>query len=506
MARESQGRTVHIVSVGSASATGPEAMNSRLAEERARAPIAVLDHYLVNVPHEYHNIYGTGDTYSPRSVSAQEHRRYQHVHLVAYFEGELSPSRQIPPQPATMPVLAATAAPIPKAPPVSGTFTSGAPGSRFTNMVGMDFVQLPPGVFTLGSPSSEYGHSEKERAHQVSLTKGFYIQTTEVTQGQWEAVMGENPSHFQICGSDCPVEQVSWFDVQRFIQRLNEMEQTRTYRLPTEAEWEYACRAGSSTAYANGGTIKDDTCGHNEALESLGWYFRNSELGTHPVARKQPNAWGLYDMHGNVWEWCRDWQAKYPFTPVTDPIGPEKGFHKIRRGGSWSHYPMYCRSAYRSWYDPDNRTAEIGFRLVRDLKESPEPAPVRSMPAPQPAREPVDSPRVSEECIILHDVTFALDSAEIRPAMVPILDKVAQMLMTNPRRITLTGHTCSLATNKYNQRLSERRVETVRRELVRRGLDPSRITTGAMGETHPRYDNSTEAGRSLNRRVEIRIR
>jgi formylglycine-generating enzyme required for sulfatase activity len=230
----------------------------------------------------------------------------------------------------------------------------------YMNALGMEFVYIPPGTFMMGSPSGlfsgESGRDSDETQHRVTLTQGCYLQTTEVTQGQWNDVMGRNPSYFKNCGNDCPVEQVSWNDVQEFIRRLNQREGTNKYRLPTEAEWEYACRAGSETAYCYG-----DSQG---GLGGYAWYSDNSDSKTHPAGQKQPNAWGLYDMHGNVWEWCQDWCGDYPSGAVTDPEGPSSGGYRVFRGGSWYCNTLYCRSAFRYWSSPDLRSLILGFRLA----------------------------------------------------------------------------------------------------------------------------------------------
>ncbi|MBI9087566.1 MAG: SUMF1/EgtB/PvdO family nonheme iron enzyme, partial [Desulfobacterales bacterium] len=256
-------------------------------------------------------------------------------------------------------------------------------GGAFTNAIGQSFAYIPPGTFTLGSPTDELGRSSNETQHQVTLTNGFYLMTTEVTQGQWRAVMGTSPSYFSNCGDDCPVEYVSWNDCKAFITALNALEGTDKYRLPTEAEWEYAARAGSTTALANGGiTVTDGSYDPN--LDAMGWYGYNSCVsytgcyntggswsgcgcaGTHPVGGKQPNAWGLYDMHGNVWEWCEDWYGEtYPSGSVTNPTGPATGSYRVPRGGSWLYYAQYCRSAYRYNYTPTGRYGNIGLRLAR---------------------------------------------------------------------------------------------------------------------------------------------
>jgi formylglycine-generating enzyme required for sulfatase activity len=225
----------------------------------------------------------------------------------------------------------------------------------------------PAGTFFMGSPVNEPGRDSDERRHKVSLTRPFYIQTTEVTQGHWQAVMGENPSHFRDCGNTCPVEMVSWHDNQRFIARLNAMAGVQAYRLPTEAEWEYAARSGSKTALSNG-ILTVTGCAYDAKLDRIGWYCGNSGNKSHPVAQKQPNSWGLYDMHGNVWEWYHDWYGDYPSEPVTDPQGPASGLIRVNRGGSWWWFARFCRSANRIRYMPFNHTGDIGFRLAMTPK------------------------------------------------------------------------------------------------------------------------------------------
>ncbi len=224
-----------------------------------------------------------------------------------------------------------------------------------TNSIGMTFVYIRPGTFMMGSPLSEIGRESNETQYQVTLTKGFYIQTTEVTQRQWRALMGNNPSDDSKCGDNCPVEQVSWDDVQEFIRRLNQKE-GGSYRLPTEAEWEYACRAGTNTRFSFGNS--------DSQLSSYAWYDVNCDERIHPVAKKQPNVWCLYDMHGNVWEWCQDWYEDYPSGGVTDPAGPLSGAARMHRGGGAGAYAKDCRSAYRYGGKPDLRGATVGFRLV----------------------------------------------------------------------------------------------------------------------------------------------
>jgi formylglycine-generating enzyme required for sulfatase activity len=231
--------------------------------------------------------------------------------------------------------------------------------------VRMEFVRIPPGEFMMGSPENEPGRYSDEKQHKVVLTQGFYMQTTEVTQEQWKSVMGSNPSDFKDC-DQCPVENVSWNDAQEFIRKLNQKEGKEVYRLPTEAEWEYAARAGSRTAFANG-DITELECKSDPNLEKMGWYCGNSENKPHAVGQKSPNAWGLYDMHGNVWEWCQDWYGDYPDGTVSDPVGPPTGSNRVGRGGSWDNDAQVCRSADRGRSDPGNRSRNLGFRLLRSV-------------------------------------------------------------------------------------------------------------------------------------------
>ena len=237
---------------------------------------------------------------------------------------------------------------------------------KSSKKLGMNFVYIKPGSFMMGSPSDEPERQGlRETQHRVTLTKGFYLQTTEVTQGQWKAVMGSNPSRFKDCGDDCPVEKVSWHDVQKFIKKLNRMEGTEKYRLPTEAEWEYACRAGTTTPFSFGRCLSSDQAnydGNNPLTECSKGKYRKKTL---PVGSFSPNAWGLYDMHGNVWEWCQDrWYRDYPTGSVTDPYGYSSGFRRVYRGGSWNRFARFCRSASRSYSAHESRYSRLGFRLA----------------------------------------------------------------------------------------------------------------------------------------------
>lgn len=243
--------------------------------------------------------------------------------------------------------------------------TAAPEGEAFTNSIGMKFVLIPDGTFTMGSPSSEPKRDSDETQHSVTISKAFYMQTTEVTQGQWREIMGNNPSYFKNCGDNCPVEQVSWNDAQAFIRKLNQREGVNRYRLPTEAEWEYACRAGTDTPFYFGNCLSTDQANYDGNYPMPGcskgeYRKRPVRVGSFP-----PNAWGLYDMHGNVWEWCQDWKGNYPGGYVTDPTGPSSGSYRVFRGGGWYYGAWACRSADRYYISPGDRRSSLGFRLAR---------------------------------------------------------------------------------------------------------------------------------------------
>lgn len=217
----------------------------------------------------------------------------------------------------------------------------------------------------MGSPENEPGRGKDEGQRPVRISQSFYIQQTEVTQDQWMQVMGDNPAHFSQCGGNCPVENVSWKEVQLFIFELSQRDPNGEYRLPAEAEWEYACRAGSETSFFNGG-ITNQECGYDPIHEPVGWYSGNAGGSAHPVAMKMPNPWGLYDMHGNVWEWCQDYYVKLKKTDQLqlDPQGPSFGYGRVFKGGSWGFAAHCSRSANRKWLISQIGTKNLGFRLV----------------------------------------------------------------------------------------------------------------------------------------------
>lgn len=253
----------------------------------------------------------------------------------------------------------------------------------YTNKLGMRFIPIPAGSFIMGSPESEPGRNWNETQHRVVISKGFYLGETEVTQGQWNRLVSPNPSSFKL-GDQYPVDSVSWDEAMAFISFLNKWEGTNSYRLPTEAEWEYACRAGSTTAVANG-DITLFSCKESEpALVEMAWYCYNSGLQDpardfkpRPVKTLKPNNWGIYDMHGNAQEWVQDacqwrdiWKAKVGVITdtyqdnIVDPL-ETKGDHRIIRGGGWYQNGKYQRSAYRSYYKPMAKKNSLGFRLVK---------------------------------------------------------------------------------------------------------------------------------------------
>jgi hypothetical protein len=207
-----------------------------------------------------------------------------------------------------------------------------------------------------------------EGSRKVSLKKDYYIQTTEVTQGQWKSIMGYNPSGFRNCGDDCPVEQISWHDAQKFINKLNLKEIGNHYRLPTEAEWEYAARAGTNTPYSYGKCISSDQANYEGDNPNKGCPHVLYRGSTIPVGKLEPNKYGLFDMYGNVFEWCQDWYADYPSGDLVNPTGPLTGKEKIRRGGYWNPSATTYDSATRNSVSPDESNDSTGFRLVMKKK------------------------------------------------------------------------------------------------------------------------------------------
>ncbi len=238
--------------------------------------------------------------------------------------------------------------------------------SAFTNSLGMKFVWIAPGSFKMGSAKSEKERKDDEYQHTVTLTKGFYMGIYTVTQEEWTAIMGKNPSKFTD-GKNLPVEQVSWSECQEFIKKLQEKEK-KSYRLPTEAEWEYACRAGTTTPFSFGETLSAEQANYNGK-----YVYGEGKTGTYrektmPVGSFPPNAWGLFDMHGNVWQWCEDWyDEQFTKKDSTDPLSTTGEVRSIR-GGSWIDNPRECRSAFRGGCKPTLKHSLIGLRLCLNME------------------------------------------------------------------------------------------------------------------------------------------
>lgn len=281
--------------------------------------------------------------------------------------------------------------------------SKGQTPETITNSIGIELVLISKGTFTMGSPIEEEGAENDEEQHEVTINQDYYLGVTEVTQGEYEMVMGTNPSHFQkrvIRKTDStmyPVEQVSWEDAVEFCKVLSDLPEEkqagRVYRLPTEAEWENACRAGHKTAYGFGESSKSlgdyawfaNNSGSKELDADILWSRLRSNpqeyvdtlfaagCTTHPVGEKNPNAWGLYDMHGNVWEWCSDFYGEYSKVAVSDPSGPKEGTARVIRGGGWDSGAARCRSAYRNGGPQVDRSSLLGFRvaLSRIARNSP---------------------------------------------------------------------------------------------------------------------------------------
>lgn len=244
---------------------------------------------------------------------------------------------------------------------VQAEFSSSELHEIFTSSsTGMEFILIPAGEFDMGSDSEDKVSSDsKSLAHRVTIRNPFYMGRSPVTQKQWKRIMGNNPSHFK--GDVRPVEMVSWYQVQEFVRRLNEKEGTEKYRLPSEAEWEYGCKAGTRTNYFFGD--------YESKLNEYAWYAENSGSKTHSIGQKKPNRWGLYDTHGNVWEWVKDsWHENSDKSP-SDGRAREDGYSpdRVSRGGSWFCNAELCRSGSRLRRDPESLFSNLGFRLLREL-------------------------------------------------------------------------------------------------------------------------------------------
>lgn len=214
-----------------------------------------------------------------------------------------------------------------------------------------EFVYIPAGEFIMGS---ENGFDNEKPLHKVIMSKSFEMGKYQITQKQWETVIGNNPSR-AFKGEKLPVQMVSWNSVQKFISELNTKSSTYIYNLPTEAQWEYACRAGELDDYL-------------QNLDEIAWHEGNSDLKIHPVGQKKPNAWGLYDILGNVWEWCLDWDGSYSSETVTDPVGASSGLYRVFRGGGFYLSATYFRFSFRMAGWPSDFSSYLGFRLTRIVR------------------------------------------------------------------------------------------------------------------------------------------
>jgi formylglycine-generating enzyme required for sulfatase activity len=256
----------------------------------------------------------------------------------------------------------------------SGCSSSQQPDKQsFTNSIGIKLVLIPKGKFMMGSLETERERTPYETQRKVTISKNFYMGATEVTQAQWFAVMETNPSEYK--GDELPVEQISWEETVDFCKRLSEMPEEkkagRKYRLPTEAEWEYACRAGTTTPFHFGSQLNGTQANFDGrrpyGTDTKGPYLQEtSAVGTYPS-----NEWGLHDMHGNVFEWCSDWYEEYPSGSVMDPSGPATGLNRVLRGGCWCYAAAHCRSAIRGRNGPSFRISYIGFRVALSTSGNP---------------------------------------------------------------------------------------------------------------------------------------
>jgi formylglycine-generating enzyme required for sulfatase activity len=294
--------------------------------------------------------------------------------MTIHFRGQ-GPKEALPILSASKQLSAATEAAIEQARLSSAESLEDTADRGITNSLGMKLVPIAKGKLQMGSLRNlkAEGYRFTERQHEVTLTRDYYLGAFEVTQAQYLKVMGNNPSYFQgdqvnnVDSSNHPVDQVSWEDAVEFCKRLSELPEERAagrvYRLPTEAEWEHACRAGSNAPFGFGGL---------ELADDYGWFSSNSKGKSQPVGQKEPNAWGLYDMHGNVKEWCSDWAGDYPEGAVSDPIGAIEGYSRMNRGGCWLYDAAKCKSGERgNGFPPDTRSDYVGFRVALSSSEIP---------------------------------------------------------------------------------------------------------------------------------------
>ena len=306
-----------------------------------------------------------------RADEVDERVQIDLAQMTVHFRGQ-GPKEVLPISSASRQLSAAAEAAI-EAMRLSGSESSELQADQgMTNSIGIKLMPIAKGRFQMGSLFREEGYRLAEQRHEVTITRDYYLGAFEVTQAQYSKLMGANPSKFQgdaignIDSANHPVDQVSWQDAVEFCKRLSELPEERAagreYRLPTEAEWEYACRAGSRAPFGFGGM---------ELADDYGWFSSNCKGTSQPVGKKEPNAWGLYDMHGNVMEWCSDWGGDYPEGAVSDPTGPKEGYSRMIRGGAWLTPPMLGRSGDRAFhFPPDTRSDYVGFRVALSAPKS----------------------------------------------------------------------------------------------------------------------------------------
>lgn len=232
----------------------------------------------------------------------------------------------------------------------------------------IEMIEVSAGRFTMGSPANEAGRNADEVPHEVTITRPFYIGKFEVTQEQWRTIMGTSPSSFSACGAACPVESINFIEIQEFLKRVNAAGGELLYRLPTEAEWEYACRAGTTTPFSTGENLTTDQADYDGRFPYRGFPAGISREQPTPAGTFASNRWGIADMHGNVWEWTSDWYAPYPPGAAIDPRGPEAGELRVIRGGSWHFDANSARCALRYTHRPVDRGFSLGFRLAADRR------------------------------------------------------------------------------------------------------------------------------------------
>jgi formylglycine-generating enzyme required for sulfatase activity len=305
-----------------------------------------------------------------RAAAVDDRVQIDLAEMKVHFRGQ-GPKEVLPILSASRQLSAAAEAAIEQARLSNAESSEAQADKGMTNSIGMKLMPIAKGKLQMGSGVKELGAWHAEPRHEVTLTRDYYLGAFEVTQAQYLKVMGNNPSYFQgeqvngIDSSNHPVDQVSWEDAVEFCKRLSELPEERAagrvYRLPTEAEWEYACRAGGNAPFGFGGL---------ELAEDYGWFNSNSKGMSQPVGQKNRSDWGLYDMHGNVMEWCSDWAGDYPVGAVSDPTGPKEGDLRMKRGGDWMRPAVLGKSGCRmNGFPPDTRSNYVGFRVAMSAPE-----------------------------------------------------------------------------------------------------------------------------------------